>query len=334
MPKIILTDDPDTQVGSTFLDDSFRDTDSYAPVVVARILAGADLRWHSEVVSRLARKSRELKASLVLKHLDELPADLQRAVKRTIREACISILDARVYTFQFERMLSGLGKGLGSEGRSRVRQQFLGEFVRNSVLWDSPAWRIQRMLFPEPLFELAEAYGVSSSYEVDVSLFAVLRKKLQKTHSVRLFGARSAAAFVELLDPAERKTVLREISQDQRFMFWQDIDASVYLKHRATRHVFDEGNRVTVDAIDLLRESANEAVQHNPRLRLLVTPKGELAEGISIDSPELQAADVAAGYARRLYESEDGLKKVCLEFRQVLLNGSLVRDWQQQPPVG
>ena len=48
----------------------------------------------------------------------------------------------------------------------------------------------------------------------------------------------------------------------------------------------------------------------------------------------LKAADVAAGYARRLYESDDGLKKVCIEFRQVLLNGTLVRDWQQQPPIG
>jgi hypothetical protein len=238
--KIILTDDPGTRVSSTFLDDSFQGSDPYAPVVVARILADADLRWHAEVVTRLARRSRELKASLVLKHLHELPVDLQRAIKRTIREACISVLDARVYTFQFEQMLGGLGARMGSDGLARIRQQFLGEFVRSSVLWDSPAWRIQRMLFPEPLLDLMEAYGVSSAYEGDYSLFDVLKKKLQKSHSVRLFGARSAAAFAELLDPAEREHVLREVEQDRRYVFWQDIDASVYLKHRSTRQVFDE----------------------------------------------------------------------------------------------
>ncbi len=334
MSKIILTDDTGTRVSSTFLDDSFQGSDPYAPVVVARILADADLRWHAEVVTRLARRSRELKASLVLKHLHELPVDLQRAIKRTIREACISVLDARVYTFQFEQMLAGLGARVGSDGLARIRQQFLGEFVRSNVLWDSPAWRIQRMLFPEPLLDLSEAYGVSSAYEVDNSLFDVLKMKLQKSHSVRLFGARSAAAFAELLDPAERQNVLREIEQDRRYIFWQDVDASVYLKHRSTRQVFDEGNRVTVDAIDLLRENANDAIQRNPRLRWLLTSHGEITEGTSVASPELQAADVAAGYARRLYESEDGLRKVCLEFRQVLLNGSLVRDWLQQPPVG
>ena len=70
--------------------------------------------------------------------------------------------------------------------------------------------------------------------------------------------------------------------------------------------MFDEGDRVTVDAIGLLRDSANDAIRRNPRMRLLVTLKGEVTEGSSGASPELQAADVAAGYARRLYESAEG----------------------------
>jgi hypothetical protein len=61
------------------LDDSFHRDDIYSPVVVARMPADADLRWHGEVVVRLARKSRELKASRVLNHLSDLPIDLQPA---------------------------------------------------------------------------------------------------------------------------------------------------------------------------------------------------------------------------------------------------------------
>jgi hypothetical protein len=293
--EILLTDHPNTTKGTTFLDDSFHRDDPYAPVVVARIPADADLRWHAEVVTRLARRYRELKASRVLKHLKELPAELQRAIKRTIRESCISILDPRVYTFQFEQMLSGVGDRVGSAGMARIRQQFLGDFVRNAVLWDSPAWRIQRMLFPEPLFDLSEVYGVSSAYDVDDSLFDTLKKKVRKSHSVRLFGARSAAAFAELLDPAERSSVVRGMEQDQRYFFWQDLDAAVFLRHRLTRQVFDEGDRLTVDAIGLLRQSANDAIQRNPRMRLLLNLKGDVTEGRSDASPELQAADVAAG---------------------------------------
>lgn len=190
MSEIILTDDPNTTIASTFLDDSFHRDDPYAPVVVARVPVGADLRWHAEVVTRLARRHRELKASRVLKHLGELPADLQRAIKRTIRESCISILDPRVYTFQFEQMLSGVGDRLGSAGMARIRQQFLGEFVRDQVLWDSPAWRIQRMLFPEPFFDLSEIYGVSSAYDVDDSLFDTLSGQGSGGHRGRVRGAR------------------------------------------------------------------------------------------------------------------------------------------------
>jgi hypothetical protein len=326
--SIILTDDPGATIGSTFVDDSFHAHDPYSPVVVARIPVGADLRWHADVVTRLAPKSRELKAAHVLKHLNELSADLQRAIKRTIRESCISILDPRVYTFQFDQMISKLGSRLGSAGMEAIRVRFLPEFVKNRVLWDSPAWRIQRMLFPEPLIDLSEAYGVSSAHEVDDSVFEALRKKLAKPHTVRLFGARSAATFAELLDPAERETVVRSVEQEQRFVLGQDLDATIFVRHRLTRHVFDEGNRMTVNAIEFLRESANQAVERNPRMRWMLPFKGEVIEAKSDASPELQAADIAAGYARRLYESDDGLKKVCLEFRQVLLNGTLVRDWR------
>ena len=333
MSGIILTDDPTVSVARTFLDDSYHRDDPYSPVIVARIPAGADLRWHDDVVAQLAPRYRELKAARVLAHLGDLSADLQRAVKRTIRDACISILDPRVYTFQFEQLLSRVGGRNESSAKAHIRQKFMSSFVRDKVLWHSPAWRIQQMLFPEPLFDLSQVYGVSSVYDVDESLFDVLKKKLQKPHAIRVFGARSAAAFAELLDPAERMRVLHDIAADQRYFFWQDVDATVFLRHRSVPQMFDEGERTSVEAIELLREHADEAVQRNPRMRWVLGESAEVAEGASHLNPALQAADVAAGYARRLYESNDGLKKVCIEFRQVLLNGTLIRDWQQQEPI-
>jgi len=42
----------------------------------------------------------------------------------------------------------------------------------------------------------------------------------------------------------------------------------------------------------------------------------------------LQAADIAAGYARTIY-ADIGLRAVCEEFKGVILNGSMVRDWSQ-----
>jgi len=42
----------------------------------------------------------------------------------------------------------------------------------------------------------------------------------------------------------------------------------------------------------------------------------------------LQAADLAGGYARSIY-LDFGLRIVCEEFKGVILNGSMVRDWTQ-----
>lgn len=70
---------------------------------------------------------------------------------------------------------------------------------------------------------------------------------------------------------------------------------------------------------------------------LRTIPGDRPAEDSSKVTPELQAADVAAYHARTLYD-EHGLKAVCDEFRCVIHNAALVRDWQQseagRPPRG
>ena len=260
MSRIVLTDDPATSVSSTFLDDSYQRDDPYAPVVVARIPADADLRWHEDVVTRLAPRYRELKGARVLKHLSELPADLQRAVKKTIREACISILDPRVYTFQFEQMLSRVGGRYESIAKVQIRQKFLSAFVRDEVLWDSPAWRIQRMLFPEPLFDLSEVYGVSSAYQIDDSLLDSLKKKLRKPHAVRVFGARSAAALRSCSTQRSRYGSLTK-SKLTSATFSVRTSTRLCSCDAALRvRCSTKGERTSVDAIELLRKSADEAV--------------------------------------------------------------------------
>jgi hypothetical protein len=319
--RIILTDADADGRASTFADDSFADVhDPLAP--------GVDLRWHSDVVNRLARKTRELKASLVVNHWNELPRELRAAILRTIREARISIVDPRVYELDFDRMLHKVARGGGREIRALMRHRFLDPYVRERILWDSPAWRIERALFPVEPLGIAEVYGVSRAAMPDSGLFDKLKNKLRKVHTTRLYGARSAAAFAELFDPDERRRALEAIV-DRRYFQRSSIDVEVLTRTRSVHHVFDEGNRPSVDAVEILRESADEALRRDNRFLMLPFPSGTVSEDVSRLRPELQAADVAAGYARRLYESVDGLKKVCLEFRQVLLNGRLVRDYRQ-----
>jgi len=116
----------------------------------------------------------------------------------------------------------------------------------------------------------------------------------------------------------------------------------LFAKHRLSPQVIDDrlvaaalefkdavSDRVVILSDDTgLRIKAKGRRLDQHRVPLLMAEPGQVSEQPSIAVQELQAADLAAGYARRLYESADGLKKVCLEFRQVILNGSVVRDWK------
>jgi hypothetical protein len=84
-----------------------------------------------------------------------------------------------------------------------------------------------------------------------------------------------------------------------------------------------------VSAINHLKDTLREHLQDKG---LIVLPDG-VPEGAleqsSADVTMLQAADLAAGHARELYLSTEGIRRVCEEFKAVILNGSMIRDWTQ-----
>jgi hypothetical protein len=199
--RIVVTDGT-TPIRSTFADDSYSSAhEVYAPVVVARLPSGLDLRWHADVVATLARRSGEIKAARLLNNWSELSPDLRTAILRTIREACISILDPRAYSFEFDRLIVRVSGGGGEEIRSRLRQQFLGSYIRDRVLWSSPAWRIKRMLYPEDPFGLADVYGVAKVTDDDDSLFEALRNKLQKASQYKAVWGQECCDIRRIVRP-------------------------------------------------------------------------------------------------------------------------------------
>jgi len=103
---------------------------------------------------------------------------------------------------------------------------------------------------------------VSSAYELDKSLFDVLKKKLRKPQTV-LSSVRVARRHS--LNCSTQRSAFPCFAASRRTSdtsFGKTRREGVYAT-RSTRQVFDEGDRVTVDAIELLRESADKAVQRN-----------------------------------------------------------------------
>jgi len=91
--------------------------------------------------------------------------------------------------------------------------------------------------------------------------------------NVRLFGARSAAVFVELSDPEERLRAVEDL-WDRRYFMPFEVDVATLTRTDSNYHVFDEGNRPSVEAIGTLRTAARQAVRRRERWLILLPPSG------------------------------------------------------------
>ena len=89
------------------------------------------------------------------------------------------------------------------------------------------------------------------------------------------------------------------------------------------------GNQTSVAAINELKESVRGGLSKAGLITLPdPIPIGAVEQSSAL-TPTLQAGDLAAGYAEDLYRSSEGIRRVCEEFKGVILNGSMVRDWKQ-----
>jgi hypothetical protein len=113
-----------------------------------------------------------------------------------------------------------------------------------------------------------------------------------------------------------------------RYVTPQRLFVHILTAGERTQHVFDEGNRPSVTAIAELRSAIRRRLATRRQIVLTDGEPDAAIELKSTDTPMLQAADLAGGYARSLY-LELGVRVVCEEFKGVILNGSMVRDWSQ-----
>jgi hypothetical protein len=255
--------------------------------------------------------------------------ELRRATLWVLREALIIIIDPRLYRFSIEQTVTAAIRQPRTRWpaafRSWVEAHLLPTYINRGILLDSPASRLQDFLVDDGVM-LGGVGGIDGNAEEDRTILTDLEGTLGNAHNIRLFGARSAAAFAHLLDPDGRARAI-ELLLDVRYVNRQLVDRLLLAAGDHIQRVFDEGNRKSVAAIAELQQAVRARLAVRRRLFLPEGTSHGAVELSSRDTPLLQAADIAAGYARTLYTQSDGLKAVCEEFRAVILNGSMVRDW-------
>jgi hypothetical protein len=163
---------------------------------------------------------------------------------------------------------------------------------------------------------------------IDRTLLTDLQTNLEKPHNVRLFGARSAAAFAHVLNRDDWAKAI-DYLRDVRYFMPQRLMGEVLAMGERTQRSFDEGNKKSVAGINSLKAAIRERLQAS-RVIFLSTerPTDDASEEPSHSQPMLQAADLAGGYARQIY-LDYGLRVVCEEFKGVIHNGKMIRTWLQ-----
>jgi len=310
----------------TFSDESFRIEDPRGLIVLGHLPQWVELRWHGELTRTCGA---DLKWGKVHHRWPSLSHELRKSVLRDLRDALITIVDSSLYRFDLEQSVTEAVGVPGPNWPESFKAWFNAQsetYERRSTLWDSPARCIQDFLEDDGE-TLGDIGGIPGNMDESRSILSDLEETLSKPHTMRLFGARSAAAFASLLNRAELERALAEL-WEVRYVTPQRLFAHILAAGERTQHVFDEGNRPTVTAIAELRDAIRQRLASGGRIVLTDGIPAGAIELCSTDTPMLQAADLAGGYARSLY-LELGLRVVCEEFKGVILNGSMVRDWTQ-----
>jgi hypothetical protein len=311
----------------TFADDSFKVLDPRGLVVVAQLPHWVGLTWHSELAKTCGS---ELKWARVRHRWDDLSPDLRRAAMRDLREALISIVDPSLYRFDLKNLMINAVRQPEAAWPMPFRdwaEAELAKWEAQEILADSPATRIERYLKMPDLF-----IGDGSREKEDddaQSVVDLFDDAFQKPHNARVFGARSGAAFAHFLDRDEWVEIIEDVVRDMRYVTPQYIARRVLARGEVTQRVFDEGNAPSVLAIREIKGAIRDDLEEAGVILLPDDLPEGAVEASSASVIMLQAADLAAGYAKDLYLSDSGIRGVCEEFNGVILNGSMVRDWSQ-----
>ncbi len=307
MGKIILPD----KWGSfpaTFADDSYPDNPKVEGVIVtAQLREHSNIGWYFELVRRFRR---EVKYGDFKKHILGTGSEIERGILQGIRDAVVFIADPFEYRFEIEERIRQIIRKpvaeLGAEARGFF-QGLVDQYTDEMILVHSPLLTVDRFL----------------GRHIERADLAYYRRVLEKPRNIRIFASRSMGAFFEVVDPESRKRVL-ETLWDRRYIMAGVLEAHLLQAAGIPHRFFDEGNVKATGLIRKLRRCVHDRLKD---VHYFVLPPGSglVSEVSSKVVEEVAVSDIAAGYARDLYASSDGIRRVREFFRLAFLNGTMLK---------
>lgn len=298
---------------TTYADESFSGVKSKDHTVVAQIPDNCDFNWFFSLYQKISRDIPEVKYKNLKPKWNYLGEDLKKTILSGISQALIVICDSNLYQHHFKEDVIVPAIGIPSNKWSEEFRRIIAQRIVE--------WANERMLLDNPLLRVS--YHIEG-FNIDAKKLA---SDLKSPNNVRMFVGRCIASYKELIDKeSEEKIIKKMFESGERLKYFckpSYIEAELIYSAHLDKRIFDEGNQVSVNKIMKIRKDLNTSLTKEYRF-IIPKENGKIEELNSKNSPYIQAADLAAGFAREWYSTPEGIKKISSHFKYVVLNGKLI----------
>ena len=297
-----------------------------AIIIIARFAGKCDLDWLKQLYHDIKIQG-ELKSEVVIAAC-RVQTQQWNSLLEKLSVATIAIVDVAEH---IRALLDELGKLFGNEIPAQViaytffksgklPQEYISSmlrFLREMAINDSAAESIANIL----------RMAVNRT-EVTTCLDDVLldRRILleMKEREFAEFSARFSIAFADALDPLLQAEIIEKELNDMRFFNEGMISSRIIESVIEPDFIFDEGSKKAFKSLKEAHHNMCNVVEQAVLSRIRISP-GSVSQDDSKKVLSLQAADIAAGIAREIFERnypdvQKASRAVKSTFARVLLN--------------
>jgi hypothetical protein len=290
---------------STYADATTTEGGPLCKYVLAQVRSDADLGWVADTKRALVVE--ELKWKVLREHRPRLKkmTDLWSAIETGKRQATVVVIDPEpIGKLVRHRLLAE-----GAEEGHDFDDHTIIDGCASALVKGTPV-----AYLPTDLAKVVDCYPPQLTFD-DFTPEAIRNKIGQGLRDARVFAARAHATF-DL--PAHGGVSTTDA-------FRSPATPLVVAELLSTTRYFDNEHAKSTEFLNQATDAIADALEN-----VLTTPGTVVREPLvkeydSTAIDHLQAADVAAGWARELLELAD-LRALARAFERVLMNGALIRD--------
>lgn len=310
-----------------------------------QVIRDLPLAWFYDLMKLYPGEPGELKSNRILNDFHNLPSDIRAKIWVGMKRVVINIVDSLSYEVDYRKILADVYKhdaayellklhASGGNEFARGVLDRMDEAVTEWIIRDSPPYRLRDLMRPRHWpGSLAPYLGLRAPYDEEVDLSPFKTRTSSMSGKAVRYAAKSGSVFNRAVDFV-----------GPRRMFGHDGWTQYYVRRELGHsHAFDRGDNKSIEWIDEQRrrvcgggsyDYVNDCGEWGQDGYW--EPSGSFGRLYSVPSETseyVQAADIAAGFARQDYERY-GIAAVAGRFDYVTLNGERITQDNAEEKFG